>query len=121
MGGIRLKPACSYLLVPVHGFEGSFMGRLKDENHEPVHEFSEENYVAAQYDKRRFCVPLEGLGERFPALDLVRVRDQRDPYQFFIPLDTQQGLGAGRFLEESWHVPLSIHGLIYDKAFGKPI
>jgi hypothetical protein len=66
-----------------------------------------------QYEKRRFCVPLERLKQIYPSLDVARVRNTGDKYQPFLGYDEEGGYLLFN------HSPLQIEGLVFDKATGR--
>jgi len=64
------------------------------------------------YQKRRFCIPLDRLATIAPALNTVRARNNLELYQPFQLVDTDFPF---------WWLcpscaPISVYGLVYDKA-----
>ena len=109
--GIGTGERSNFLWLRIEGLDRNDMDRLKDPNAEPLDEEGEFIEPHTKYDKRRFCIPLERLKKVAPWLDLVRVRCEVDNYQPFIQVDEETGNYIGGIRR-----PLSVHGLVYDKA-----
>lgn len=115
--GLGMATMSNYLWLVIEGLDRELMDRYKDNDEEPLDEtgsFFEARDGGVrykQYDKRRFCIPLQRLKLVAPWLDLNRVRDINDIYQPFVMLDEE----TGHYVSEG-RKPLSLHGLVYDKA-----
>ena len=111
------KETKTFVWLLVEGLEENEMSRLDEVLYEPFSidgTFSDENKV--KYDKRRFCIPLERLKQVFPDFDIAKARDKNVIYQPFLPVD-EDNLSRLPLKVK----PLSVHGLVFDKVFGKYI
>jgi len=98
-GGLT-RGSRQFLWLLLSGLPRTQMDMLKMSN-SPVPE------ETLRYEKKRFSIPFS----RLPALvDLARVRDPKDEYQPFMPID----FDTGRHLIKT--PPLDVHGLVYDKV-----
>jgi len=109
LGSMRRAQTRRYLWLLIEGLAYNEMSILDRTNTEPLDD--EPPTVAIQYDKRRYSIPLDRLKVVAPFLDLVRVRDTTDAYQPFLNIDEDTGE-----IFPSPRPPLSVHGLVYDKA-----
>jgi hypothetical protein len=108
--------ASQFLLVPVRGYEQSWMDRLT----QPETDELEDDYSAqfAITEPRRFQIPLERLIERGIPIDLGRVADQADVYQPLLPIDEDGPQGTIRRIDIPIR-PLLLPGLVYCKRTGR--
>ena len=118
--GIGLSEARTLLWLRFEGLEDWEYGLLKDLWTEPLMILRDDrvDQYPPVFDKRRYCIPLERLKGVAPFFDLARARDGADPYQPFLPIDTDDD--DIRFQHVYFpgmaRPPLRIEGLIYDKA-----
>ena len=102
-----IKAGKRYLWVRIYGEEAALMEALRDH----IFDLDLDGEPGKQFDKKRFCVPLQRLKDQFPALDLARARDPDDDYQPFIPFDEDDF----RYLEGPELRPFTVWGLVIDK------
>ena len=69
---------------------------------------------STQYEKRRFCIPLERLKNFVTDFDVEKAMNREIIYQPFMPVDKQTGL----WLYKDSCNTIDALGLIYDKKYG---
>lgn len=103
LGQIGWAEMRTYLWLHIEGLEENELFQLGD-----LMWVSEPG--GERYDKRRYSIPLERLQQLFPTFDVNRALDTADYYQPFMPFDEDNGF---TLIAEK---PLSVHGLVFDKA-----
>lgn len=106
--GVGKKEASQYLWLRIQGPDTNELDKLKG----MLDETGTEDDPGIEFDKRRYCIPLN----RLPGfVDTARVQDPTDIYQPFLPLDEDSLL----YLEGSQRKPFRVEGLVFDKLTGR--
>ena len=104
---IGMKEMRMYLWLRLYGLDDHEMYALKHQIEHPTNK-------RIFYDKRRYCIPFTRLQQQDPSLNLARVLDPQDPYQFYHGLDEDNGI-----LTKGKRPAMHVSGLVYDKQLGR--
>jgi len=104
--GVGRKEVEEFLWLRIEGLEDSEFDRLTQTV----------ETTAGEFDKRRFCIPLEKLEELDPEFDIDLALEDDRIYQPFLLVDYETDYS---FILEDGHLPFEVNGLIYDKVTGE--
>ena len=111
-GTIGSSEATQWLWFQLEGLDKNEMGYLSGVNRVPFD--PADDGVHINYDKRRYCIPLERLKKLYPALDIAKAKDATVAYQPFV---MTQGDPPYYFLKKP--KVFDVQGLVFDKAIGR--
>lgn len=103
--GVGIQEAINFLWLRIEGLEESEFYRLTDSI----------TTSASDFDKRRYCIPLEKLEEIDNEFDVDLALISDLIYQPFLTLDEDDYT----FILEDGHLPLQVSGLVFDKVTGE--